>query len=105
VNGSSSASAAAALREVIADRQPIASIKTRPIELVAPEIDHVNETLTMPVLMSDGHFAELYEAEGYLDKEAELGPLAGRMAFLPDLGQPLDYDQFVTNAPLLVAAR
>lgn len=105
VSGSSSASAAAALRQVIADRQPIASIKRRPTELVAPEIDHVNETLTMPVLMSNGHFAELYEAEGYLDKEAELGPLAGRMAFLPDLGQPLEYDQFVTNAPLLVAAR
>lgn len=105
VSSSSSASAAAAVREVVADRQPINSIKSRNTELVAPEVDHVNETLTMPVLMSDGHFAELYEAEGYLDKEAELGPMAGRMAFLPDLGQPLDYDQFVTNAPLLVATR
>ena len=105
VSSSSSASAAAAVREVVADRQPIHSIKSRKTELVAPEVDHVNETLTMPVLMSDGHFAELYGAEGYLDKEAELGPMAGRMAFLPDLGQPLDYDQFVTNAPLLVATR
>lgn len=105
VSSSSSASAAAAVREVVADRQPINSIKAREFDLVAPEIDHVNETLTMPVLMSDRHFAELYEAEGYLDKEAELGPMAGRMAFLPDLGQPLDYDQFVTNAPLLVASR
>ena len=105
VSSSSSASAAAAVREVVADRQPIDSIKTRNTELVAPEIDHVNESLTMPVLMSDIHFAELYEAEGYLDKEAELGPMAGRMAFLPDLGQALDYDQFVTDAPLLVAAR
>jgi uncharacterized protein YcbK (DUF882 family) len=99
------AGAAAAVREVALSRQPIESIKPRATELVAPEMDHVNETLTMPVLMSDSHFAELYEAEGYLDKEAELGPMAGRMAFLPDLGQPLDYDQFVTNAPLLVAIR
>lgn len=99
------AGAAAAVRSAVLARQPNTSIQTRPVELVAPEIDHVNETLTMPVLMSDGHFAELYGAEGYLDKEAELGPLAGRMAFLPDLGQPLDYDEFVTNAPLLVAAR
>ena len=105
VSSSSSPTAAKAVREVVADRQPIESIKTRDTDLVAPEIDHVNETLTMPVLMSDGHFAELYEAEGYLDKEAELGPMAGRMAFLPDLGQPLEYDQFVTNAPLLVALR
>lgn len=105
VSSSSSASAAFAVREAVADRQPIESIKSRQFELVAPEIDHVNETLTMPVLMSDGHFAELYEAEGYLNKEAELGPMAGRMAFLPDLGQPLQYDQFVTDAPLLVAAR
>ena len=59
----------------------------------------------MPVLMSDSHFAELYEAEGYLDKETELGPLTGRVGFLPDLGQTLDYDHFVTGAPLLVAAR
>jgi len=96
---------AAAVRQAVIDLQPIASIKARRTELVAPEIDHVNETLTAPVLVSASHFAEFYEAEGYLDKEAELGPLAGRMAFLPDLGQPLDYDHFVTNAPLLVAAR
>lgn len=99
------AGAAAAVREAALSRQPIESIKVRATELIAPEMDHVNETLTMPVLMSDGHFAELYEAEGYLDKEAELGSMAGRMAFLPDVGQPLDYDQFVINAPILVAAR
>lgn len=105
VSGAVPVGTAAAVRQAVLDLQPIQSIKARHIELVAPEIDHVNETLTTPVLMSASHFAEFYEAEGYLDKEAELGPLAGRMEFLPDFGQPLDYDQFVTNAPLLVASR
>lgn len=105
LDGSAPAGTAAAVRQAVLSRQPNVSFEARDFELIAPEIDHVNETLTMPVLLSDGHFAEFYEAEGYLDKQAELGPMAGRMAFLPDLGQPLDYDQFVTNAPLLVAAR
>lgn len=104
-NSAVPAGAIAAVQDLAESRQPIESIKRRAIELVAPEIDHVNETLVMPVLMSDGHFAELYEAEGYLDKETELGPLTGRIGFLPDVGQPLDYDHFVTGAPLLVAAR
>lgn len=96
---------AAGVRQAALERLPNPSIGQRRTELVAPELDHVNQTLTMPVLMSDGHFAELYEAEGYLDKDAELGAMANRIAFLPDLGRPLDYDHFVTNAPLLTASR
>lgn len=105
VSGAVPVSAAEAVRQAALRRLPNSSINQRHTELVAPELDHVDETLTMPVLMSDSHFAELYEAEGYLDKEAELGPMANRLAFLPDLGQSLDYDQFVTNAPLLTASR
>ena len=96
---------AAALLNLAQSRQPNASIKPRPVELVAPEIDHVNETLVHPVLMSSTHFAVLTEAEGYLDKETELGPLSGRMAFLAESGLPLEYDRFVSGAPLFVATR
>ena len=96
---------AAALIDLAQSRQPNRSIKPRPVELVAPEIDHVNETLVHPVFMSSTHFAVLTEAEGYLDKETELGPLSGRMAFLSESGLPLAYDRFVSGAPLLVAAR
>ena len=75
------------------------------IALVAPEIDHVNETLVAPVLMTDIHFAELYEPEGYLDNAAELGPMAARVALEPDDRAPPRYDIFIVRRPLLVASR
>ncbi len=87
-----------------ATRQPDPSIELRGTDLVAPEIDHVNETLVMPVFMSAKHFAELTEAEGYLDKGTELGPLTGRLAFLPEPSISPSYDRFVAGAPLLVAS-
>lgn len=96
---------AVALVDLAQSRQPNPSIQARQVELVAPEIDHVNETLVHPVLMSSTHFAVMTEAEGYLDKETELGPLTGRMGFLADSGVEIEYDRFVSGAPLLVAAR
>jgi uncharacterized protein YcbK (DUF882 family) len=86
-------------------RQPNPSFDRGDTDLIAPETDHVNETLVMPVFMSAGHFAVLSEAEGYLDKDTELGPFTGRLAFLPDQGIEPTYDRFVpTAAPVLVAA-
>jgi uncharacterized protein YcbK (DUF882 family) len=96
---------ATALAELAASRQPHDSISTRQVALVAPEIDHVNETLVHPVLISSQHFAVMTEAEGYLDKATELGPLTGRMAFGTASLQPVAYDHFVSSRPLLVAAR
>lgn len=103
--GSAPTPMAAALVDLAQSRQPNPSIKAREVELVAPELDHVNETLVHPVLMSSTHFAVLTEAEGYLDKATELGPLSGRMAFLAESGLPLEYDRFVSRAPLFIAAR
>jgi uncharacterized protein YcbK (DUF882 family) len=96
---------AAALAELVASRQPDDSISTREVALVAPEIDHVTETLVHPVLVSSQHFAVMTEAEGYLDKSTELGPLTGRMAFGTASQQPVAHDRFVSSRPLLVAAR
>lgn len=96
---------AAALADLVKSRQPNDSLELRPVELVAPEIDHVNETLVHPVFMSGTHFAVMTEAEGYLDKATELGPLTTRMGFLPAHPTGLDYDHFVVGAPLLVASR
>jgi uncharacterized protein YcbK (DUF882 family) len=80
------------------------SIVARTTDLVAPELDHVNETLVHPVFMSAGHFAVLTEAEGYLDTQTELGPLTGRIGFELEPEVELIYDRFVVDAPLLVAA-
>ena len=93
----------AALADLVLSRQPNGSIAAREAELVAPEIDHVNETLVQPVMMTDGFWAVLSEAEGYLDKGTELGPLTGRVGFVPDNAAIPAYDRFATGTPQLVA--
>jgi uncharacterized protein YcbK (DUF882 family) len=92
-----------ALADLVHARQPNASIFEREAELVAPEIDHVNETLVQPVMMTDSFWAVLSEAEGYLDKGTELGPLTGRIDFVPEYAAIPAYDRFVTGTPQLVA--
>ena len=92
-----------ALADVAMKRQPNRSIELREIELVAPEIDHVNETLVQPVMMASSFWTEMTEAEGYLEKTTELGPLTGRVAFIPADAAIPAYDRFVTGAPQLVA--
>jgi len=87
------------------DPNPVVGLRQRAIELVAPEIDHVNETLATPVLMTDMHYADMTEPEGYLDNAAELGPLANRMGLTSDLVAPPRYDRFIVRRPLLVASR
>ena len=86
------------------DRQPMASLERRATELVAPELDHVNVTLVQPVLMASAFWAEMSDAEGYLEKATELGPLTGSMGFLaPDAAVPA-YDRFVSDTPVLVSS-
>lgn len=94
-----------ALADLALSRQPNQSIELRQMDLVAPEIDHVNDTLVQPVLMSTAFWAELTEAEGYLEKGTELGPLTGRVAFLPDNAAIPAYDRFVTGGLQLAAER
>ena len=58
----------------------------RDVDLVAPDIDHVAETLVAAGAdVRPPFFAEIYEAEGYLDKATELGPLTTRIGFDPDI--------------------
>ena len=103
LTGTASQPMQAALADLVQSRQPNGSIAARAAELVAPEIDHVNETLVQPVVMTDGFWAVLSEAEGYLDKGTELGPLTGRVDFIPDNAAIPAYDRFVTGTPQLVA--
>ena len=84
---------------------PVVGLKARAIELVAPEIDHVNETLATPTLMTDIHYADMYEPEGYLDNTSELGEFATSIGLEPDTEAPPRYDRFVVSKPLLVASR
>lgn len=94
-----------ALASLALSRQPNQSIELREMDLVAPEIDHVNDTLVQPVMMSTAFWAEMTEAEGYLEKGTELGPLTGRVAFLPDNAAIPAYDRFVTDGLKLAAER
>jgi uncharacterized protein YcbK (DUF882 family) len=94
-----------ALAELAKNRQPNPSFGIREQDLVAPELDHVNVTLVHPVMMHTTFWSEMTDAEGYLDKGTELGPLTGRVAFLPDNAAVPAYDRFVTSGLQLVAAR
>ncbi len=55
--------------------------------------------------MSAIHFAELYEAEGYLDKAPNWARWPPASAFEPDTAAPPAYDHFFQRPPLLVATR
>jgi uncharacterized protein YcbK (DUF882 family) len=81
------------------------SFIARDVELQAPDIDHVSETMVQPALFSSSVFGELYEAEGHLAKETELGPLTTRMGVIPAIDPVPVYDHFDAAAPLLVAQR
>jgi uncharacterized protein YcbK (DUF882 family) len=72
------------------------------VEFSPPDIDHVAETMTQPVLMSDVFYGEMYEPEGYLDKTTELGPLVTRMGIETNPEIP-GYDSFTVAPPQLVA--
>jgi uncharacterized protein YcbK (DUF882 family) len=87
------------------DPEPMMGVRERNTDLVAPEIDHVNETLTTPVPMTDAHYADMYEPEGYLDNAAELGGMANRIMLESDMVAPPRYDTFVVRAPMLIASR
>jgi hypothetical protein len=73
------------------------------VELSAPDIDHVAETMTQPVAMSDVFYGEMYEPEGYLEKTTELGPLVTRMGIETNPEIP-GYDSFTIAPPQLVAS-
>ncbi|WP_423066638.1 DUF882 domain-containing protein [Devosia sp. CN2-171] len=105
LTGNSPAPMQQALADLAQSRQPNGSIELRGIELVAPELDHVNDTLVEPQMMQTAFWAEMTEAEGWLDKTTELGPLTGRVAFLPDNAAIPAYDRFVTSGLQLVAER
>lgn len=94
-----------ALASLVQSRMPNGSIERREVELIAPELDHVNDTLVEPQMMQTAFWAEMTEAEGWLDKTTELGPLTGRVAFLPDNAAIPAYDRFVTSGLQLVAER
>ncbi len=96
---------ASTLTNTTIDRDPMVGLKERNVDLVAPELDHVNETLATPMPMTDIHYAELYEPEGYLDNAAELGPMANRIHLESDLTAPPRYDRFIVRSPMLIASR
>ncbi len=98
-----------AMAETIAtsaiENDPIVGLKERDVQLVAPDLDHLDDTLATPLPMTDAHYAELYEPEGYLDNTAELGPMANRIHLESDLTAPPRYDVFVVRSPMLIASR
>lgn len=98
------ADVAEAVADLARELKPNPSIQLAEIEFVAPETDHVNETLVEPQLLTAGFWADLTEPEGYLDKGTQLGPLTGQVGFIrADAAVPA-YDRFIANRRTLQVA-
>lgn len=82
---------------------PDVSFAASATDFVAPDLEHVVDILGEPAPVSSRHFAELYEAEGYLSKSTELGAFATRVGFEPDVPVRA-YDRF-NLSPLLVVSQ
>jgi uncharacterized protein YcbK (DUF882 family) len=75
----------------------------RDVDLIAPDLEHVAETLTAPVVMTAGHFAVITEHdEADFDPATELGRYVTVMG-VGDEPQALSHERFVTAQPLAVA--
>lgn len=98
-------SMADALARLALSRQASLNLPQREIELTAPELDHVNDTLVEPVPMITGFWAVMSEAEGYLEKTTELGAYMSKLPMLPHDAAVPEYDRFVLTAPQLLAER
>lgn len=79
-------------------------IDMRPTELVAPDLDHVDEVLIEPASVASAQFAVLFDHdEADFNPATELGGFIGAL----DFGTPdgLSSTQFISMRPLLVANR
>lgn len=103
VGSSTDETMVAALAQLARSRQADVTLEARAVQLVAPELDHVNETLVEPQVMTASFWADMTEAEGYLEKTTELGPLTARVGFVAADSAIPAYDRFVSTAPMLVA--
>ena len=103
VGSSTDADMLAALAQLAQSRGADVTLTARVVDFVAPEIDHVNETLVEPQLMTASFWADMTEAEGYLEKTTELGPLTARVGFVAADSAIPAYDRFVSSAPMLGA--
>ncbi|RUT34612.1 DUF882 domain-containing protein [Arsenicitalea aurantiaca] len=106
VTGAATASAGmtTALNAVAASRSAEPRLGKRQGDLVAPDLDAGAQSLFSPVPLTDARYAGSYDAEGYVDRDAELGALAGRIDFEPEANAPV-YDRFERNTPMILAAR
>jgi hypothetical protein len=103
VGGADTGSALANALKARMAPKPNPAFESHAFDLIAPDLEHVADTMVQQVPMSAAFFDELYEPEGWLDKTTELGPLVSRMGVDPAAPIPV-YDRFTQGAPLLVAS-
>lgn len=91
--------------ERLAAAHPFHAMAQRNVELVAPDFDHIAETMVQPVLITSSAYADFYEPdEAPTGLETELGSLVARMGLVPDSAPLPVSNRFVTTAQLLVAS-
>ncbi len=80
-------------------------IDMRTVELVAPDLDHVADTMVIQSAVAQSHFAVMFEPdEGDFSPATELGPHSAQIYFSRLNELPLAADRFTRVAPVISAA-
>ncbi len=77
----------------------------RAVSLVAPDLEHVSDSMVAPVAISTAHFAIMFEPDrADFSPETELGPRSGQIFFSLGSTGNLATNRFTPQSPFIVAA-
>ena len=84
--------------------QPL-PLSMRSFSLVAPDLEHVSDSMVAPVAMSAAHFAVMFEPDrADFSPATELGAQSGQIYFGMESAGNLAMNRFTAQAPFIVAA-
>ncbi len=77
----------------------------RKVSLVAPDLEHVSDSMVAPVAISAAHFAVMFEPDrADFSPETELGAQSGQIYFSLEKSGNLATNRFTAQSPFIVAA-
>jgi len=80
-------------------------VEMRPVQLIAPDLEHVAVAMVAPTRLFGPHFAVMFEPDqADFNPATELGPLMGRINFKLSAFSNLETSRFTLQAPQLSSA-
>jgi uncharacterized protein YcbK (DUF882 family) len=81
------------------------ALTMRSVELFAPDLAHVSQSMVMPVAMSEAPFAIMFEPDqGDFSPATELGAMSGQIYFTLEQSGNLASNRFTAQTPFIVSA-